>query len=186
MTSEPHTPATPSTAAERFELWVIPEIEVLYRVARSLTRDDRAAEDLVQETLLRAFRAIERFDGAHPRAWLLTILRNTNINSHRRRRPELVGLERGDGPDRDPADPDIDVEASALAGSFDAYLVRELDALPHDFGTVVRLVDVQGLSYAEAAAALGIPVGTVMSRLHRARRRLRDSLARAGYAPRSM
>lgn len=179
MTPEPQP-------AERFERWVIPEIEVLYRVARSLTRDDGAAEDLVQETLLRAFRAIDRFDGAYPRAWLLTILRNANINSHRRRRPELVGLEPEGGPDRDPADPEVDVEAAALAGTFDAHLDRVLDALPHDFAAVVRLVDVQGLSYAEAAAVLDIPVGTVMSRLHRARRRLRDSLVRAGYAPRSM
>ena len=76
--------------AHAFRLHVEPEIEVLLRVARTLTRSGADAEDLVQETLVRAYRAIDRFDGRHPRAWLLTILRNTNANMHRRRRPGLV------------------------------------------------------------------------------------------------
>jgi len=73
-----------------FERYVLPETELLLRVANSLTRNRADAEDLVQDTLLRAFRAIDRFDGRYPRAWLLTILRNTHINRNRRRRPELL------------------------------------------------------------------------------------------------
>ena len=76
--------ATDDTAFERY---VLPEIEVLLRVANSLTRNHAEAEDLVQDTLLRAYRAIDGFDGRYPRAWLLTILRNTHINRNRRRRP---------------------------------------------------------------------------------------------------
>uniref|UniRef100_UPI003752473E RNA polymerase sigma factor n=1 Tax=Ilumatobacter sp. TaxID=1967498 RepID=UPI003752473E len=79
--------ATDDTAFERY---VLPEIEVLLRVAHSLTRNHAEAEDLVQDTLLRAYRGIDGFDGRHPRAWLLTILRNTHINRNRRRRPELL------------------------------------------------------------------------------------------------
>ena len=70
-----------------FERYVLPELDVLLRVARSLTHNAADAEDLVQETLIRAHRSIDRFDGRHPRAWLLTILRNANVNRARRRRP---------------------------------------------------------------------------------------------------
>jgi RNA polymerase sigma-70 factor, ECF subfamily len=172
------------TPAERFESWVLPEIEVLFRVARSLTRDTGAAEDLVQDTLLRAYRAIDRFDGAYPRAWLLTILRNAHTNNHRRRRPELLD-QRTDGTGHDPADPEVDVEAAAMAGTVDRRLSQALGELPPRFREVVVLVDVDGLSYAESAALLDVPVGTVMSRLHRARRRLREALADTGLEPRS-
>ena len=75
---------------EAFDRFVVPEIEVLYRVARSITRNPTDAEDLVQDTMLRAYRAILRFDGRHPRAWLLTIMRNAQINRVRRKRPELL------------------------------------------------------------------------------------------------
>lgn len=174
-------PAADDTAFERY---VLPEIEVLLRVANSLTRNQAEAEDLVQDTLLRAYRGIGGFDGRYPRAWLLTILRNTHINRNRRQRPELLrdpdtGTERlasTAAPDRTDAfvDQDIDVE-----------IVRALHALHEPLRRVVELVDVDGLAYAEAAEVLGVPVGTVMSRLHRARSRIRDRLDRAGLAPRS-
>lgn len=77
-----------------FRQYVLPELEVLYGVAMRLTRDRDDAEDVVQETLLRAYRAIDRFDGRYPRAWLLTILRNTNINRVRKRKPDLLRDER--------------------------------------------------------------------------------------------
>lgn len=80
----------PTSTTAAFAVYVLPQVEVLYRVARSLTGQPADAEDLVQDTLLRAFRAIEGFDGRHPRAWLLTILRNTEHNRHRRRRPVLL------------------------------------------------------------------------------------------------
>ena len=157
---------------------------MLLRVARSLTRNDADAEDLVQDTLLRAYRAIDRFDGRHPRAWLLTILRNTHINRNRRRRPELLrdtdgGVDRiGQLAGDDTTDAMIDV-------AFDAEVEAALASLDEPFRAVVELVDIDGLSYAETAQRLGIPTGTVMSRLHRARGRIRDHLERAGIAPRS-
>jgi RNA polymerase sigma-70 factor, ECF subfamily len=174
-------PAIDDTAFERY---VLPEIEVLLRVATSLTRHHAEAEDLVQDTLIRAYRGIDGFDGRHPRAWLLTILRNTHINRHRRRRPELL------------RDPDLATDRMlATAASertdgmvddqLDIEIVRALDALDEPFRRVVELVDVDGLTYAEAAEVLEVPVGTVMSRLHRARSRIRDRLDRAGLAPRS-
>lgn len=168
---------------EAFERHVIPEIEVLLRVARSLTRDHAEAEDLVQDTLIRAFRGIGGFDGRYPRAWLLTILRNTHINRNRRRRPELLRdqdatlqrLESDEASER----ADVFVEAT-----IDGEILAAVDELSDDFRRVVELVDVDGLTYPEAAEVLGIPVGTVMSRLHRARRRIRDRLDRSDLAPR--
>ncbi|MGD9798172.1 MAG: sigma-70 family RNA polymerase sigma factor [Microbacteriaceae bacterium] len=166
-----------------FDHYVVPEIEVLRRVARTIVSRPSDADDLVQETLLRAFRAIESFDGRHPRAWLLTILRNTHLNSVRRRRPELLNDPDADF-DRVGADPADGPEALVVGAAFDAVVADALDALPEKFATVVMLVDVDGLSYAETAEVLGIPIGTVMSRLHRARCRIRDRLAAAGLAPR--
>jgi RNA polymerase sigma-70 factor (ECF subfamily) len=170
----------------RFAAEVVPEIEVLLRVAQNLTRNRAEAEDLVQDTLLRAYRAIGSFDGRYPRAWLLTILRNTNINRHRRRRPELL-----DDPDRtmatlaDTSTSGETPEGLVVGATFDAVVEDALAQLPAEFRRTIELVDIEGLSYAEAAQVLGVPVGTVMSRIHRARHRIRDRLTAAGLAPRS-
>ena len=169
----------PAVEEERklaFARYVVPEVDVLYRVALSLTDAAADAEDLVQETLLRAYRGLSSFDGRHPRAWLLTILRNTHLNRSRRRRPHLLRdpeavLTHG-GPDAAPGP-----EAMVVDVSFDATVALAVKALPEKMRTVVQLVDVDGLSYQEAASTLGVPVGTVMSRLHRARSRIRDRLA---------
>lgn len=166
-----------------FEQFVIPEIEVLLRVANSLTRNYAEAEDLVQDTLLRAYRGIGGFDGRHPRAWLLTILRNTHINRNRRRRPGLL------------RDPDAATDRMISAASnertdagiddeIDLEIISALQSLDEPFRRVVELVDIDGLSYAEAADVLDVPVGTVMSRLHRARTRIRDRLNEVGFDPR--
>jgi RNA polymerase sigma-70 factor (ECF subfamily) len=183
VTSDPPVAASGADAA--FERHVLPEVEVMLRVARSLTRNQADAEDLVQDSLVRAYKAIDRFDGRYPRAWLLTIVRNTHINRNRRRRPELLRdpdtqLERlAQSPTSDERDrPDRFVDAEV-----DAEVEAALRGLPSTFGEVIALVDVDGLSYAEAAAALGIPVGTVMSRLHRGRKKIRERLRRAGVAP---
>lgn len=162
---------------ERFDTYVLPEAEVLFRVAMSITRNRVDAEDLVQDTMLRAYRAVDRFDGRHPRAWLLTIMRNAQINRVRRKRPELL---------RDPdatmerlADSDADtlsVEAVVVDRVFDADVERALASLSDKFKDVIEMVDLNGLSYQEAATALDVPVGTVMSRLHRARAKVRKSL----------
>jgi RNA polymerase sigma-70 factor (ECF subfamily) len=176
--------AQPSEVRDKaFAEFVLPEVEVLLRVAMTLTAQPADAEDLVQETLLRAYKAIDRFDGEHPRAWLLTIMRRAEINRHRRRRPYLLD------------DPDTDLDRLTATGTvaspeeavvdedFDEVVRAALAALPDKHQRVVRLVDIGGLSYAEAAEVLEVPEGTVMSRLHRARKWIRTQLAAAGLAP---
>ncbi|MDP8970380.1 MAG: sigma-70 family RNA polymerase sigma factor [Actinomycetota bacterium] len=172
-------------AKEAFERYVVPEIDVLLRVATSLTRSPTEAEDLVQDTLLRAYRAILRFDGQYPRAWLLTIMRNAQRNRVRRRRPQLLNnpdivLRRV--PDR--SWHEGSAEAIVVGQLFDAAVEEAYRGLSERFRRVVDLVDIDGLSYREAADVLGIPVGTIMSRLHRARRRIRQHLDTAGLPPR--
>lgn len=177
-TDPPTPPGARASSARAFKAHVEPELEVLFRVAMTLTGSSHDAEDLVQETLIRAYRAIDRFDGRHPRAWLLTILRHTNVNLHRRRRPDLVEDWAALGRTR-PA-----FEASRQPGPeeqvtdqiLDEHLETALRALDERFRTVLLLVDVDKLSYAEAAETLGVPVGTIMSRLSRARAKVREHL----------
>ncbi len=160
-----------------FQRWVEPEIETLLRVARTLTGSWSDAEDVVQETLIRAYRAIEGFDGRHPRAWLFTILRRTHLNSLRRQRPvyveddELSAHRPAFGADRSPSPEELLDERQ-----LDADIDEALRSLDVRFRRVVLLVDVDRLTYAETAELLDIPVGTVMSRLSRARSRLRAHL----------
>jgi RNA polymerase sigma-70 factor (ECF subfamily) len=180
--AEPLTHSDQRRAA--YAEYVLPEVDVLLRVALSMTAQPADAEDLVQDTLLRAWRSVDTFDGQHPRAWLLTILRHTEINRHRRRRPELlddpdVTLERtGGDTEQHPSAEDL-----VVGRTFDAVVDAALRALPDKFRDVVVLVDVNGLTYSEAAGVLGVPEGTVMSRLHRARKRIRDRLTAADLAP---
>ncbi len=161
----------------RFNEFVVPELDVLYRVAYSITRNKADAEDLVQDTLLRSYRAIDRFDGRYPRAWLLTIMRNAQVNRVRRKRPDLMH-----DPDEtmarmaDESAEAADAETQLMDKEFEAPIEAAMAALPEKFRSVVDLVDLNELSYQEAADALGIPVGTVMSRLHRARRNIRQHL----------
>lgn len=172
-------PSPSPVQALAFRTYVEPEIEVLLRVGRTLTGNAAEAEDLVQDTLVRAWRAVGRFDGEHPRAWLLTILRNTHRNSHRRRRPDLVH-EAHTLPGARPAfgaDAHASPEELVLDRTLAAPLERAVASLDPRFRTVLLLIDVDGLSYAETARALSIPVGTVMSRLSRARARVRAHLS---------
>lgn len=167
---------------DAFERYVLPELEVLARVAQSITHNSHDAEDLVQETLLCAYRAIDRFDGQHPRAWLLTIMRNAEAKRHRKRRPFLLrGSEEAAGYDFSPAA--RSPEQLVVGEQFDAVVASSLRSLPQHQRQVVELVDLDGLSYAEAAEVIGVPVGTVMSRLHRARARIRHRLVAAGLVP---
>lgn len=167
-----------------FDTYVVPELGVLYRVALTLTGQPADAEDLVQDTLIRAFRAVDRFDGAHPRAWLLTILRHTHLNRLRGRSATLLRdadqveltLERL-------GEPEPSAEEVVVSPQFEAVVAHALAALPDRYRAVVTLVDVEGLSYQEAADLLGVPRGTIMSRLHRARGRIRTQLVAAGLAP---
>lgn len=175
------TSAPTESVAERqhaFRVHVEPEIEVLLRVARTMTGSWADSEDLVQDTLVRAYRGIGGFDGAHPRAWLLTILRHTHLNSHRRQRPDLADAT-GDLDGQRPAfgaatasSPEQTVTDRVLDDGVEAA-VADLDP---KFRTVLLLIDVDQLTYAEVAELLAIPVGTVMSRLSRARDRVRNQL----------
>jgi RNA polymerase sigma-70 factor, ECF subfamily len=167
---------------ELFNRLVLPEMDVMWRVALSLTRNRADAEDVVQESLLRAYRAIDSFDGRYPRAWLLTIVRNTERNRHRRRRPELL-KDPETAEERGPATEADAVERRAEDSEFDAAVTDALAQVPENFRRVIELVDVDGLSYQEAADLLEVPLGTVMSRLHRARRRIRELLVTAGFGP---
>jgi RNA polymerase sigma-70 factor (ECF subfamily) len=160
-----------------FTRYVIPELDVLMRIARSITGNPTDADDLVQDTLLRAYRSIETFDGRYPRAWLLTIMRNAQINRVRRKRPELMRdpdatLAAVTNTQNDAKTP----ESIILDQTFDVAVERLLAAIPSQFREAVHLVDIDGLSYNEAAAVLDVPVGTIMSRLHRGRKLIRNGL----------
>lgn len=181
----PHTaPDLPARAEDAFERYVLSEVDVLLRVATSITRDPVDAEDLVQETLIRAYKAIGRFDGRHPRAWLFTIMRNAQRNRVRRRRPELLRDPESQLEQFGPStEPHQEPAAEVVDPIFEAEVQRAFDLLSPRFRSVVELVDLEGLPYQEAADALGLPVGTVMSRLHRARRRMRSHLDDAGIQP---
>ena len=169
-----------------FARYVLPEVEMLLRVAMTLTAQPADAEDLVQDTLIRAYQAADRFDGRHPRAWLLTIMRHAEANRHRRHRPHLL-----DEPDTETEPLAAGLVSAARATPEDIVVGEKfgevvdaaLAALPLKHRQVLILVDVNGLAYAEAAKLLGVPAGTVMSRLHRARKAIRDKLAAAGVAP---
>lgn len=167
---------------DRFREQVLPELEVLYRVARRLARTPTDAEDLVQDALVRAYRGFDRFDGRYPRAWLLTILRNTHYNRLRKRRPDLLDDEVvGRLPARGPDGRQDGTAERALHDDFDPLVRDALASLSANHRAVIALVDLDGLTYQEAADVLDVPVGTVMSRLHRARRKVRGHLEGSGF-----
>jgi RNA polymerase sigma-70 factor (ECF subfamily) len=155
---------------ERFEAEALPHLRSLYATALRLTKNAHDAEDLVQETFLRAFRAFDRFTpGSNVRAWLYTILHRVRTDAFRRagRSPVTVEME-GDGP---AVPPSQDAHASG------ADLARALGELPEVFRMAVMLRDIDELSYDEIARVLGVPIGTVMSRIHRGRALLRKLLS---------
>jgi RNA polymerase sigma-70 factor, ECF subfamily len=165
----------------RFREQVLPELDVLLRVARRLTRDASEAEDLLQDTLVRAYRGFARFDGRHPRAWLLTILRNTHRNRLRKRRPDLLEDEVAQRvPARGEDGREDGTAERALHEEFDPIVREALASLSANHRAVIALVDLDGLTYQEAADVLEVPVGTVMSRLHRARGKVRAKLEAHG------
>jgi RNA polymerase sigma factor (sigma-70 family) len=169
-----------SDTPDRFD--VLAELGALRRYAGSLARGGEEAEDLVHDTLVRAYerRATFRYD-RNLRVWLLSILHNCFVDRLRRRRGEASGSDRA-GEVAETAVPASQEHSVRLAEVREAFL-----ALPAEQRAVLHLVAIEGLSYAEAAASLGVPVGTVMSRLARARatlRALEDGTPRAGPAPR--
>src|SRR5882757_1401680 len=172
----------------RFERDVIPQLGQLYPAALRMTRNPSDAEDLVQETSVKAYAAFHQFmPGTNLRAWLHRILANTFINSYRKKRREpLAALSTDFQEDwqsgTDPlAAPARSAESEALDRLADSEILRALRDLPEEFKVAVYLADIEGYPYREIAEIMGTPIGTVMSRLHRGRGKLRQKLA--AYAP---
>src|SRR5256885_4165926 len=181
--TEPRRLAAEARDRVRFEEEALELADQVYRVARRLVRSKEEAEDLMQETYARAFRSWRSYTpGTNLRAWLLRILTNLNIDRGRRqqRTPDTTHLEESDyflynrieGDSSDSLD-----EERVLERLSQDDIVDALAAVPHDFRDVIVLVDIGDFSYQEAAQILDIPVGTVMSRLHRGRRILKRELA---------
>ena len=176
--------ATEARDRVRFEEEALGLADQVYRVARRLVGTREEAEELVQETYARAFRSWRSYShGTNMRAWLLRILTNLNLDRGRRiqRTPDTQPLEEGDyylankvaaAEGEQALEQERVVERLSQTGVVDA-----LSALPHDFRDVVVLVDIGDFSYADAAQILDVPIGTVMSRLHRGRRILKQALA---------
>jgi RNA polymerase sigma-70 factor (ECF subfamily) len=173
-----------SGRSPEFDKLVLEHLDMLYAVALKLTRNPVDAQDLTQNTIVKALRFHDKFEkGSYIKAWLLTILRNTFINDYRRkaRRPtvvELTGVE--PAPETSP-DPEV---PSASGGRryedvielLDDNVRAAIEELPDDFRRAVIMADIEDKSYKEIAEAMGCPLGTVMSRLYRGRKLLRQKL----------
>mgnify|MGYP003326686366 CR=1 FL=1 len=178
-------PGADSGARASFEAEALEHIDSLYRTALRLTRDPADADDLVQDTYLKAFRAADTFErGTNLRAWLFRILTNTYINAYRAKQRRVHEDDLGDIDDlylyRRIADVDM-ASRSAEDTLFELFTDDEVKAaledLPESFRLPVLLADVEEFSYKEIAEMLDIPIGTVMSRLHRGRKQMQKRLA---------
>ncbi len=173
----------PGSKQAAFEAVALEHFSTLYNTALRLTRNASEAQDVVQETLLKAYRFFERFEpGTNMKAWLFTILRNTYINTYRKavREYEQVDFDRIEPFYAEPAN-EVEFLDQAMLESLLPHIVqddvkRALDALPEAYRLVVLLADMADFSYKDIAAIVGCPEGTVMSRLFRGRRLLRKSL----------
>jgi len=168
---------TRARPADDFEAVTLPHLDALYALALRLTRNGRDAEDLVQDTMVKAFRFFHRFErGTNAKAWLFKILSNLFNNDYRdrsREREVMTDVEdQGAFIPSEPRSP----EAEAISRRTAAEIQAALESLPHDFRLAVVLADLEELSYREIAEVMGCPVGTVMSRLHRGRKLLREAL----------
>lgn len=173
---------TKEATAARFERDVAPFLDSLYGAALRMTRNPTDAEDLVQEATLKAFAAFESFtEGTNLKAWLFRILTNTYINQYRKKQRSPLQTSADELTDSELNDVGESLgmrsaEAEAMARLADGEIVDALAALPEDFRMAVYLVDVEGFTYKEAAEIMETPVGTVMSRLSRGRKQLRELL----------
>jgi RNA polymerase sigma factor (sigma-70 family) len=160
----------------RFEAVVLPHLDAAYNVARWLTRDDQEAQEIVQEAFVRALRFFAGYRGGDGKAWLLAIVRNTFFSRKRggNRGESMTEFdEEVHAADRDEPGP----EAALLIAEDARAVTRALEELPLEFREALVLREIEGLSYKEIADVTGLPIGTVMSRLARARRRMQVRLA---------
>jgi RNA polymerase sigma-70 factor, ECF subfamily len=212
MPEDPTVPATaesdtvPATAeseatgkgiTEDFEAGVLAQLDSLYRTALRLTHNQQEAEDLVQETMLKAFRFAKSYQpGTNLRAWLFRILNTSAINRYRKQATHPVTTPLPEGEEfylynriRDMSGQELNAgaEEEVLSRYLDEDVYKALNDLPLNFRMPVILADIEGMSYKEIAQALQIPIGTVMSRISRARRQLQQSLFQyareRGYIP---
>jgi RNA polymerase sigma-70 factor (ECF subfamily) len=166
-------PRPDADAARRFRSVVLPHLDAAYGFARWLTRDSIAAQDVAQEAVLRALRYFHSFRGGDARPWLLRIVRTTWTDFKGRSRPQDRPLDEVEDAPADSPSP----EQSALAADRRRHIAAALAALPVDMREIVVLREIEDLSYKQIASVLDLPVGTVMSRLARARDKLAAELA---------
>jgi RNA polymerase sigma-70 factor, ECF subfamily len=162
---------------ERFEQTVLPHLDAAYNLARWLTRNDRDAQDVTQEACLRAFRFFDGYQGGNMRAWLLTIVRNTCYTWLRQNRPPGSAVEFDEEIYSDQSTGGADPELQVLASADKETLQHAIEELPEVFREALVLHELEGMSYKEIADVTSSSMGTVMSRLARARTRLRQSLS---------
>ena len=163
--------------AQRFEQSLLGWLDDAYNLARWLLRHDQDAQDAVQEAFVRAMRFAGGFRGGDRRAWLLAIVRNVCYTQLSRFRTAASNVAFDEEQHQGAAGPAADPEAAALTKVDRETLMRALEALPVEYREAIVMREMEGLSYKEIADAAGVPIGTVMSRLARARDRLRRSLA---------